>query len=108
MIFVVSPYRHEIKEIEEQRVVLAENYVSKLIIEGKIPFSAVVYAHSLIKKHKLPTDIDYWKSFICSFLRDADEVHVLKIDGWNNSEGIDWEISVAKSLRIPIIYVEVP
>ena len=107
MIYIASPFRTHDEKVEESRVEAAEKYVAALIEMSLIPFSAVVYAAALIKKHELTSDLGYWKKFLYEFLKSANEVHVLKIAGWEDSEGIDWEIEMARELDISVVYIDI-
>ena len=56
--------------------------------------------------HKLPTDWNYWKNYLELILPRCDELWVLKMEGWDKSNGVAGEIELAKKLNIPINYLE--
>ena len=65
MIYVCSPYRSDVLSIENERVKLVREYVTKLTIERENAFSAVVYTDALLKVNghritecELPTDLE--------------------------------------------------
>lgn len=92
MIYVASPYTHSDKKIEASRYDLVSDYCAKLIIDGYVPFSPIVYCHLLSVRHILPGLVDFWWDFNLDFMRAAKEMHVLQIDGWQESKGVRQEI----------------
>jgi hypothetical protein len=53
----------------------------------------------------LPTDWAFWQRFDEEHLKRSDELLVLQIEGWRESEGVQAEIALAAALGVPIDYV---
>lgn len=47
-------------------------------------------------------DFDLWMKLDLPLLKDADELHVLCIEGWRMSRGVTREIEFATQLGIPV------
>ncbi len=54
----------------------------------------------------MPSDWVFWKNFCLSFLECSEEMIVYKLEGWDKSTGVLDEIEIAKSMNIPIIYLD--
>lgn len=103
MIYIISPFWHDIEIIREQRRNIAIRYTDALIKRGVNVFCPLKYSQNNITKST--TEEGYWLSFDIEIMRCADEVHVLKIDGWKESKGVEIEIKEAGRLKIPIKYI---
>lgn len=67
-------------------------------------FSPITHSHP-VHEVGLRGDWTYWKKVDIEYLRLSKRVVVLKIDGWQESIGVQEEIKIAKSLKIPVLYM---
>ncbi len=107
IIYFASPYSHSDPKVVEYRVKATSEMVAKLVSEGNVVMSPILYGHQLLKFHDMPSDWEFWKNFCQSFLVKCEELMVFKVDGWDKSTGVLAEIELAKELNIKITYVEV-
>ena len=105
MIFVSSPYSHKDKQVQEQRYKAICEYIAKQVALGITCFSPIVYGHTLLQYHEMPSDWTFWKNFCETFLSKASELWVIQSEGWDTSEGVAAEIAFAKLYNIPIKYI---
>ena len=105
-IFVVSPYRDERAGVTGNRVHEAAKYVAELTRKGKVCYSTVSAMHHVSVRFDLPTSWEYWKKHCEAMMANAYEVHVLCLDGWEQSEGVQAEIEIAKMFNKKIQYVK--
>lgn len=105
MIYLASPYSHPEISFREERFARARKFMLEALRQQLIIFSPIVYCHELAYDAKIPTDADYWWNFNISILRHCTELWALKIEGWENSRGMRWEIETANHLHIPVNYV---
>ena len=103
--YIASPYTHLDPEVRKLRYELVLEYTQKLVEQGHVCFSPIVYGHLLVVNTNLPFDFEYWKAFNDTIIGVSTRMIVLTIDGWEESAGIAYEISLAQSLGIPIEYV---
>lgn len=82
MIYLASPYTHRDEAIVCYRYTVAEKITAKLLCDGMVVYSPIVHCHHIAKNHTLPTDFAFWKKYNFAMLSKADELYVLKIDGW--------------------------
>ena len=105
-IFVASPYSHYDERVVEARAHEADIYVGELTRQGKVCYSAISAMHHLLKVCELPGTWEYWHMHCDRMMHHADEVHVLCLDGWEESVGLKNEIEIAKELNKKITYVK--
>jgi len=105
MIYLASPYWHADPAIRNQRFRAACRATAEMIRQGTTVFSPVVYGHALIA-HGLPGDWSFWQRHDAQYLGRCDEVVVLQIDGWEESEGVQAELRLAAALGNRVNYFE--
>lgn len=89
----------------EQRYHSVMSYCVKLMNEGKVPYSPIVYCHEMARLYKLPTDAQFWWKFNETMLLRANVLQVYKLAGWENSVGIRMELDHAEDNWLPIAYI---
>lgn len=106
LIYIASPYSHDDLSVVSERFKKVALVSAKLVGQGKIVFSPIVYGHTLLEYEKMPSDWKFWQTFCLTFLDRCDELYVLTIDGYKESIGVNEEIAHAKSLGIKITYID--
>jgi nucleoside 2-deoxyribosyltransferase len=102
MIFLSSPYSDPDPLVMAKRFIEVEELTSAMLKQGAVVFSPIVYLHEISKKYNLPKDAQYWSNFNVSMLRRCDLFAILMLDGWEQSKGVQMELSLAKHLNIPV------
>jgi hypothetical protein len=103
LIYIASPYSHPDKSVEHQRFEMVRKFTAYMLHDRKLVFSPIVYAHEMAKVFDLPTDAAYWDAFNMSILRRSDALYLCCLDGWEESKGVQREISTARALYIPVV-----
>lgn len=106
IIYLATPYSHGDRSVIEDRYLKTANKTAELVSQGYVVISPIFYGHNLLNYKDMPGDWQFWKNFCESFLYKSDELWVYMIDGWSESTGVLAEIELAKSLNIPIVYIE--
>jgi len=106
LIFISSPYTHEDKSVVEDRLIKVSNFAAKIVSEGKVVISPIVYGHTLLTFHKMPSDWEFWQNYCETLITKSDKMIVLMLDGWEESDGVKGEIEFATELGLPIEYIE--
>ncbi len=107
MIFVAAPYGNPDLMVVEVRVFQIMEYCGKLLEKGESCISAVIFGHPIIKLNKnVRVDWKGWKALCSTLIVASTELHVLMLNGWENSIGVQEEIKLAESLGIKIIYIK--
>jgi len=107
MIYLASPYSHPDPSVREQRFHAACQAAAGLIRSGATVFSPIAHSHS-IAQHGLPTDWRFWERHVREQLLYCDEVVVLTLDSWRDSQGVRAEIQIAAELGKLVWYLDPP
>jgi hypothetical protein len=105
IIYLASPYSNYDKSIRELRYLQITEYAAQQIAKGHLVFSPITYGHVLSEFVDLPTDFEFWETFCIGFLSKCEEMHVIKLDKWDLSEGIKQEILYCVANNIKIKYI---
>ena len=102
LIYLACPYSSEFPIVEDGRYQLVTRVAAALIVKtGCEVFSPVTYSHlinRLANRYALEEGIDwvpthdFWLQFDYHMLDIADWLYILKLDGWQESKGIQMEI----------------
>jgi hypothetical protein len=104
-IYIASPYTHENGGVMECRYSLVSEYAAFLKRAGLACYSPIAYGHPMACKHKLPRDFGFWRKQSLALLAPAGSMHVLMLDGWQNSQGVQQEIDFCRSMDKRILYM---
>lgn len=105
-IYIASPYTHKSELVRQERYEAAMKYLAWLITKRKeIAYSPIVHCHELGIKYNLPKEADFWERFDANFIVPAKAVHILCIDGWEKSKGIEIETKLAQLVHKPLFYI---
>ena len=100
LIYLASPFAHPSAEVREARLEAVRHVCGKMIDEGRIVLSPLVYAGELAQRgFHAPQG---WYAWDLQFLARADELLVLQLPGWEESKGVLVEIAAAQARNIPI------
>jgi len=107
MIYIASPYTGTTNEMHE-RYKHARAYVAKLCVDYVLCYSPIVHFHPVAVNHELPRDLNYWRAHNVAMLRRAEILHVLRLDGWDDSVGVAFEMNLAARLDLKIELIQWP
>ncbi len=100
LIYLASPFAHPLAGVREARLEAVRYVCGKMVGEGKIVLSPLVYAGELASRgFHAPQG---WYAWDLQFLARADELLVLQLPGWEHSNGVLVEIAAAQARNIPI------
>lgn len=103
-IYLASPYSHPEALVRHERYLAACKKTAQYAERGMAVFAPIVHSHP-IAEYMAPEkcmDFDLWMKMDLPLLKDASELHVLCIEGWRTSRGVNREMEFAQSLAIPI------
>lgn len=108
MIYVAAPYTHPDPAVVKQRMLDFAATMAELIRQGEHPVSPLMN-HFLVDyvETDFPLSWDYWREYSYALLSVSKALYVIKMDGWEQSTGVQAEIEMATGLCLPIVYVEV-
>lgn len=106
MIYLASPYSHELAEVREQRYWTVCYAAAKFMAEGHHIFSPIAHTHGICLQGKSQNfGFEFWKVFDEEMIRLCDEFWILQMDGWEQSKGMKAETAYAYEIGKPVKYV---
>lgn len=102
-IYLAAPYSSVDPKVISERVDKINRYAAELM-KTSIVFSPISHSHPIALAGRLPTDFNFWVKQNHEFIRWADIVYVLMLEGWENSVGIADEVEFATAIGKKIIY----
>lgn len=106
MIYIASPYTHDLEAIRNLRYRQVLQYANSLMSVGHIVFSPVVYGHPFVELDAGAIPFSYWRPFNERIILASTQVRVLKLSGWKTSAGVNGEVRFADQHGIPVSFVE--
>jgi len=80
---------------------------AKLIEAGNTVVAPIVCGHAIVDQNHLPNyDCNFWLKHDLEMLHHCTQVAVVKLEGWEESVGVQAEIAEAKKLDIPVVYLD--
>ncbi len=101
VVYLACPYTGDKAEIE-RRMEKFCRMIAKLQKLGTFVVSPLFMHYVLPYDPSLGKDWQFWKSYSRELLSRCDELHILCLDGWEDSEGIRGEIEIAREFGKPI------
>ena len=100
LVYLASPFAHASADVRDARLEAVRHVCGKMIDEGRIVLSPLVYAGELAERgYHAPQG---WYAWDLQFLARSDELLVLQLPGWEHSRGVLVEIAAAQALHLPI------
>ena len=104
MIYLASPYSHPEPCIREARYEAACRATAAFVRAGHPVYCPIVHSHPLAR-FGLPTDWAFWEVFDRAHLRNCEQLVVLMLRGWRESECLRAEVQIAIELELPVSYL---
>ena len=105
MIYIASPYSHPDPKVRNFRFESALTYANMLMGMGHTCFSPIAYGHQFSLRFYRPTAFEAWIDFNDRILLACESMHILTIDGWEESRGIAHEQKLAEDHGIQVCHV---
>jgi len=107
-IYLAAPYSDPDIAVRRFRVDMVNRKAAKLMEAGHLVFSPLSHSHPISKYCKVdPCNHDFWLRQDLWILEHCDELHILRLPGWESSRGIRLESKYALELGIPIFHKRV-
>jgi len=103
-VYLACPYFHKDENIRNERFEEVCRKAGELMEMGYVVFSPISHNHPIKKFIKSDNDNwQFWKKQDFRFIEWCDEFHILCLDGWKESNGVNSELDFATSLLKNII-----
>lgn len=106
LVYLATPYSSPDAFIREIRFNIVNKVAANLIKQGLHIFSPISHSHPLAMVGDLPKGFDFWVQYDRAFLECCQKLLVLRLDGWQDSKGVNGEMQIAKELNIPIEFMD--
>ena len=107
-IYIACPYTSQKMEVSYKRVQMACAWEAHLLLQDPQPVvinPLLSHFTCLYAKTILPTTFEFWTKQNHARIEWATTIHVLCLDGWTESQGIEDELEFAKRIIRPVIYI---
>lgn len=104
MIYISAPYTHKDWAVTLERMEAVHGHFLQLAEEMKMSVSPLIVGHQYIDAGMWTASHDFWLPYSEELLKVCSEVHVLKLDGWQESVGVQFELRIAAGLGLPIAF----
>lgn len=106
LIYLAVPYSHTSESVRLQRFRIANRVAGTLMKEGHCVISPISHCHPIKEVCELPHTWEFWEKQDRTFLSCCHKLIVLKIDGWQESKGVQAEMEIAKEMGIEIEFMD--
>lgn len=105
MVYLAAPYTHADSEIVAWRMEQFCIVDAALCHKGLITVSPL--SKHFLKDHAdIPLTWDFWKTYSIQLMKKCDALYVIMMPGWEESEGVQAEIELAKKMSKEIKYLD--
>lgn len=107
-VYLATPYTHQDDAVKRARFEAVTVKAAELIREhGVNVFSPITHSFNVECHGDLPCEWEFWQEIDRQYIEDwADEVWVLKQEGWERSVGVLAEIEIASAAGKPVVFLE--
>lgn len=100
MIYLASPYSHPDATVREARFRAVCRRAAAMVREGLLVYSPIAHSHPLAIEAGLPGDWPFWAEHNRRMLERCSALVVLRLPGWEESQGVQAEVEIARSLGL--------
>ena len=111
VVYLACPYTDPDPAVRKARFDVATAVAADLIRAGRIVYSPITMTHPIDMVLAGETNTlgsDYWVAFDEAFMAMCSEMIVVRLDGWQRSNGIKREITYFQERNKPIRYMDPP
>ena len=101
-----GPYSAPSAAVRGGRAETAGGACAWLSVRGDLLLSPVAQWYEPAARNGLPAEAEHWTRWNREWLRRADAIAVLQLDGWERSRGVAMKRAWALALRLPEMVIE--
>lgn len=102
-IYLGSPYSLYPDHDEAAEIVAAA--AAGLMAQGLVVYSPIAHGHYVSQQGDLPTSWEFWKAQCQPLIDAASALAVLKMEGWGQSVGLQYEIGEFRRAGKPVVFL---
>lgn len=105
-IYLAAPYSDPCPDVCDLRFSRVTVAAGELMRQGALVYSPLTMGHVIAGVVKLPGDWAFWRESCLSYLEEwATTLYVLRLPGWEQSQGVAAEVEAARKLRLPVVHL---
>jgi len=104
--YLAIPYSNEDESVMDFRAEISDMICADLMNQGRLIYAPISSCHHIAKKYGLPREWEFWQRLDREFVKICGRIIVITLDGWENSVGVQAEISLAKKYGLEIEYID--
>jgi hypothetical protein len=105
LIYLAAPYTHKDRAVMVERFEKINVVAARLMATGLYVFSPISHTHPIADAGELPRGWEFWNGYDRVMLSRCNNIHVLTLDGWKESTGVNAEIQIAREFGMPVYYI---
>lgn len=105
-IYLASPYSNPDPKVMEKRYQQAMKAVQQMLRYREWVYSPIVHCHELAKIYELPKSHEFWEDYDFTMLAASSCLRILRLPGWDVSNGVFKEKAEAERLGVPVGYID--
>jgi len=106
LVYLACPYTNPNPRVCEDRFHAANQAAAAIMARGDIVFSPISHSHPISVDASVRTDWAFWQRFDRAILVHCRKIVVLKIEGWEDSVGVQEEIAFAREIGLCVEYID--
>ncbi len=106
LVYLATPYSHPDRQVRLQRFHKVNLMAAKLMAKGLMIFSPISHTHPIAEADGLPLDWEFWSTYDRAMLAACSAMIVYRQPGWEESVGVQAEITLARELGLPIMFCD--
>lgn len=106
LVYLACPYTHPDPDTRQVRYLAVTRAAAVLTGQGVSVFSPITHSHPMSQCSDLPGTWDFWSRIDRDFLSCSYKLVVLRLVGWDSSEGVAAEIAIAEGFGIEIEFMD--
>lgn len=104
--YIAAPYSDPNPAIIAARMAAFDEVIAVLLRKGeRFPISPLMN-HSILGKHSIPGNWEFWQHYSLRLLARCDEMVIIRLPGWDQSTGVTGERALAQNLSLPISFID--
>lgn len=107
LIYLASPFSHKDRWVMKLRWAIITAIGAKLVSEGKHVFGPITESHAYDEFGVGNSGWEYWQKHDYLMIDKADELWVVKMKGWEQSVGVQAELTYAQKKGKQIVFLNV-
>ncbi len=105
IVYLACPLTHDDPAVRQARLDAANRTATQLTQLGVIVYSPISHTAGMCRLG-LAIDWEFWARFQAAFLAVSRSMIVLKMPGWENSDGVADEIRIMREFGRPVEYLD--